>query len=379
MLGITLGVAALIVVISIMNGLESELKDRMLSSVSHGVITTENDKISKDYKVQELVLSSDVIGVSPQIIDDVMIHGEKSLTATRLYGIDPETYPKSDLIRSSTGTSAFANLLPGSYEIILGSALAEDLDVRPGDKVRVISVSNVKYTLMGRVPSQRLFTVSSIFNVGVSDSERSTVLANIEDVRKLVRMDKSQISGFRVWLEDPFNIDRFIKDVASKDLGVVVKDWRQEKGEFFQSVAMEKIMMSLMLALIILVAVFNMLSALVMVVTSKVPEIAILRTMGISRRGIVGIFMVEGALSGVVGSIFGVVLGLILTNNIDRVLSSIGLNFMISAGGAGIPVVVDVVQISLIVLITIVFSFGITIYPSLRAAYISPAQSLRYE
>ncbi|MGN1394058.1 MAG: lipoprotein-releasing ABC transporter permease subunit [Succinivibrionaceae bacterium] len=379
MLGIMLGVAALIVVVSIMNGLEGELKDRVLSSFSHAIVTTNDNVISADYDISHFKLDSNVLAISPLVTDDIMIQGKKGLTLTKLQGINPSLYPVADLIKSSTGSEAFDYLVPNSYEIIIGSSLAKELGVNIGDKVRLISVSNVRYTPFGRVPAQRLFTVSSIFYIGVQDGEQANVIANIEDVKRLLKMDSKYISGFRVWLEDPFKIDDFKKNVASYDINLSVKDWREEKGDFFQSVAMEKLMMSLMLALIIMVAIFNMLSALVMVVTSKLQEIAILRTMGMSRLEIMGIFIVEGAISGIVGSLLGVIMGLLLIYNIDSVLSWLGLNLYLSAGGFGIPYEVEILQVLIIVCITILFSFGITIYPSLKAAYMNPVQTLRCE
>lgn len=379
MLGIMLGVAALIVVISVMNGLEGTLKDRILSVVPHAVVTKSEGIISSTYDLEKISSNPMVIDIMPQVSEEVIVQGPKEVASANIYGVSPGQYPKYDLIRSSVGSEAFKKLEPRSYEVVIGEALAEKLGVTEGQRIRIIVPSNIRYTPLGRVPVSRLFTVSRIYSLGVGDVEATTILANISDVRKLAGVANNEVSGFRVWLTDPFEINSFIKDISAKDATVEVRDWRVQKGDFFRSVAMEKIMMGVMLALIILVAVFNMLSALVMVVTSKIPEIAIMRTMGISSKEIMLIFVVEGAISGLVGSIIGTILGLVTVKNIDSVLSTFGLNLYVTAGGSGVPYVIEYPQILIIVVCTIILSFLITIYPSLRAARMNPAASLRYE
>lgn len=379
MLGITLGVAALIIVISVMNGLESELKERMLSSVPHAVVSAPQGNLPMHYDYEAIVAADpNVIGAMPQIADEIMIQSGSGLSGAMIYGIMPEVYPKHDLVRTSAGNEAFNNLLPNTFEVVIGSKLASALGASIGDKVRLISPRNIRYTPMGRIPAQRLFRVSGIFSSGGDKSDGAVVLANIEDVRRLAGIPKDEVSGVRFWLRDPFGSDHFISKVATIDPAVKVTDWRESEGEFFQSVAMEKTMMSLMLALIILVAAFNMFSALIMVVTNKIAEIAILRTMGAQTRTILGIFVVEGALSGVIGAMLGTVLGLLAVANIDALLSSLGLNFYLGAGG-NMPCELRYPQVALVAGGTILLSFLITIYPSLKGAHMRPAQSLRYE
>ena len=227
------------------------------------------------------------------------------------------------------------------------------------------------------MPSQRLFKVTGAYSVGGMSS--GMILGNIEDVRRLTHMQQGTVSGFRVWLDDPFEVGSFIEEVGRIDPKLTVKDWRVELGEFFQSVAMERIMMGLMLALIIMVAIFNMLSSLAMVVSSKVPEIAVMRTMGMSQSAIMKVFIVEGAISGIIGSVMGLILGLICVAYLDSILNVLGINLYIAAGGVGIPVQVKGLQVLMVLLVTIALSFAITIYPSVRAARQSPVESLRYE
>ncbi len=376
-LGIMLGVAALIVVLSVMNGLEGELKDRMLAAVPHAVATGPDGLIAETYDYGKLAAIPGVEAVAPQITDDVMIQGKNGIYGATLYGVDPRAYPEVDLIRASAGTRAFDNLLPLSYELIAGWDLLEMLGGAPGEEVRIISASRVRYTPFGRIPSQRLFTVSGAYAVGSSTS--GMILANIEDARKLAHVPAGYVSGFRVWLRDPFAINEFAEAARAADPSLVIADWRTELGEFFQSVAMERLMMGLMLALIIVVAIFNMLSSLAMVVSGKVGEIAVLRTLGAGKRTIMWIFVAEGALSGVIGSALGLILGLLLVENLDSALSALGINLYISAGGAGIPRQVDYAQLAAITAATVALSFAITIYPSVKAAGQPPAESLRYE
>lgn len=369
--------AALIVVVSVMNGLEGELKDRLLSSVPHAVVTTDRDMISHDYDVEKIAGINGVLAVAPQITDDVMVQGKNGIYGATLFGIDPKSYPGIDLVRASAGSDAFNSLVPRSFEVISGWDTLELLKTNISDEMRIISASYVKFTPFGRVPSQRLFTVSGAYSVGGMPSKM--ILANIEDVRKLTHMQKGYVSGFRVWLDDPFEIGSFTEEMRKIDPSVTVKDWRIELGEFFQSVAMERIMMGLMLALIIMVAIFNMLSSLAMVVSSKVAEIAVMRTMGLSQSSVMKIFITEGAVSGIVGSFLGLGLGLITVKYLDKILNVLGINLYISAGGSGIPVQVVTMQIVMIMIITVTLSFAITIYPSIRAARQSPVESLRYE
>ncbi len=378
MLGITLGVAALIVVISVMNGLESSLKDKMLASIPH-VVVTKPAGIAKD----EIELSAFkhplVTDVSAQIATEVIIQGKNEVSLVNLYGIDTKDYPRYDLVRNSIGNNRFEELQDGSYQLFIGSYLARKLGLAIGDKVRITVPSNVRYTPLGRVPVSRLFTVVQIYQIQVAEVEANSIFAAIGDVKKLAGAKNNTYPQVRVWLQDPFKVDEYLSFVKTLQPDLQILDWRIEKGAFFKSVSMEKLMMSIMLALIILVAIFNMLSALVMVVTSKISEIAILRTMGVTRKHIMWIFIIEGALSGIIGSILGTGVGIVAANNIDTIMSLLQINLYTEAGGLHLPCIINPWQVVTIILTTIVLSFLITIYPSVRAARLNPAASLRYE
>lgn len=380
MLGIMLGVAALIVVCSVMNGLEGVLKDKVFAATAHAIVTSPEEELPKDYDITFLKNSPLVLYVSEVATNEVIVQGGGNITLGKLQGINPSTYPKYDILKSSIGVSSFINLKAGSYQIFIGEALARRFSLDIGDKIRITAPSVMRYSALGQVPSSRLFTIAGIYSVDVFDVESTYLYAHINDVKRLLKIVDNNIGGIRVWLKEPFSIDKLLEEVKDHDKTLIVHDWREEKGDFFHSVQVEKIMISIMLSLIILVAVFNMLSALVMVVTGKTSEIAILRTMGINRGQIMLIFMLEGALSGVIGSIFGVGLGLIIVKFVDPILSTLGLNLYVASGGSSsLPIMIDFWQILYIVLGTIVLSFFITIYPSWRGAMLNPAASLRYE
>ena len=233
-----------------------------------------------------------------------------SLAPVLLQGINPENYPSSDLMTETVGRHVLSRLKTGAFNIILGGALAERLAVMPGDNIRVLVTEGSRFTPMGRVPSQRLFHVVGVFDMG-SPVDDQIALMNIDDARRLLRYPADNITGWRVWLDDAFNTSL----ISQSDLpeSLVLQDWRIDRGELFRAVAMEKHIMSLMLVLIILVAAFNILSSLVMIVMDKQGEVAILRTMGMNRSSVMHIFIIQGLWSGVFGGLLGAIAGLILS------------------------------------------------------------------
>ena len=375
--GIAIGVLALIVVSSVMNGFEAQLKDRILGVVPHGVITTESGQLANWQQYQQTVMQlPHVQAAAPFITTEGMVQSPGSLAPIALQGLDPQNYPKQDLLRQTLGHAALERLVAGKFNIILGGALAQKLGVMPGDKVRVLVSEGSRFTPMGRVPSQRLFHVVALFDVG-SPVDDQIALIHLDDARRLLRYQPENVTGWRVWLDDAFQTEDIAKTALPSSL--VFQDWRQERGELFRAVAMEKHIMSLMLVLIILVAAFNILSALVMVVLDKQGEVAILRTMGMNRGSILRIFMVQGAWSGFWGAICGSLLGVLLAANINWVLDLLHLNLYMAAGGRGLPVIVVPSQIALITFGALLISFLATLYPAYRAVQIRPAEALRYE
>lgn len=231
-----------------------------------------------------------------------------------------------------------------------------------------------QFTPLGRIPSQRNFTVAGIFNTG-SDVDGQLMIVNMADAAKLMRLPKDTVSGWRVFFSDPF----MVTDFADKPMpeGWQWSDWRAQRGELFQAVKMEKNMMGLMLGLIVGVAAFNIISALIMVVMEKQSEVAILKTQGMTQSQVMTIFMVQGASSGVIGAIVGGAVGVALSLNLNVILESAGVA-LFSFGGH-LPIVIDSFQILLVVVLAIALSLAATVYPSYRASSVKPAEALRYE
>ncbi|HHQ4884741.1 lipoprotein-releasing ABC transporter permease subunit [Aeromonas veronii] len=375
--GIAIGVAALMVVISVMNGFEGQLKGRILGVIPHVVVTNQAGRIDADPQgLPDLANLPHVVASAPMLDSEGMLQSPGQLTGVSVQGIDSAKWPKDDILHSQMLGGRLDTLQAGHYRIVLGQGVARRLNVSIGDQVRLILTEGTRFTPFGRVPAQRLFTVSGIFGVG-ADVDNQIALIALGDAQRLLRLPPETVGGIRLWLDDPFAADEVIKTPLPD--GLVWQDWRRERGELFQAVAMEKRMMGLMLVLIIAVATFNILSALVMVVTDKEGEVAILRTMGMSESGIVKIFMVLGASSGVIGALFGGLAGLALSLGLNPLLNAVGLNLYMAAGGSGLPVIVEPAQVITILLGAVLLSFSATLYPAARAARVKPAEALRYE
>lgn len=365
------------VVISVMNGFEGQLKGRILGVIPHVVVTNPAGRIDAHPPgLPDLDKLPHVVATAPMLDSEGMLQSPGQLTGVSVQGIDPARWPKDDILHAQMLGGRLDSLQRGQYHIVLGQGVANRLKVSIGDEVRLILTEGTRFTPFGRVPAQRIFTVSGIFGVG-ADVDSQVALIALGDAQRLLRLPEETVGGIRLWLDDPFAADQVVKTALSD--GLEWQDWRRERGELFQAVAMEKRMMGLMLVLIIAVATFNILSALVMVVTDKEGEVAILRTMGMSESGIVKIFMVLGASSGVIGALFGGLAGLALSFGLNPLLDAVGLNLYMAAGGSGLPVIVEPAQVMTILLGAVLLSFSATLYPAARAARVKPAEALRYE
>ncbi|MGB5444121.1 MAG: lipoprotein-releasing ABC transporter permease subunit [Psychromonas sp.] len=376
--GITLGVLALITVLSVMNGFENELKMRILGAIPHAVISND-EQVIDDWQAQqpELVNIPLVKTVEPVVRTEAIIQGSKGIEGVQLEGIIPEMYA-SDVVKNNIYSGQLSALQADQYNVIIGQVLAQQLGVDIGDKIRIISARGSRYTPLGRIPSQRNFTVAGLFSVG-SDVDKQLVLLNIQDAARLIRIDKQQVTGLRLYFEDPFDVQSWVAPVLAD--GQTVQDWRQTHGELFAAVKMEKNMIWLLLCLIIVVAAFNILSASVMVVNDKNSEVAILKTLGIKGRTLNLIFIIQGAWSGIVGAFVGTLSGLLMSHYINQVLSFLGLNLLSNASGGSrlLPVLYEPVQIVVILFGAILLSLIATLYPAYRAGKVSPVEALRYE
>ena len=349
--GIVLGVMALIIVLSVMNGLEGYQKQQVLSSIPHAIVSP-NGKVKIDDA--EPPMPSFVQKAVPINMTNVIFQTAGGVSAGQVIGIRQFS---DDPILSTLPEQHFEDLLPtGEFKIIIGDQLAQKLNLHVGDKVRLMITENSQYTPFGRVPLQRLFTVSEIyFETGeVSGYE---AFANLTDIGRLMRIQPGEAQGFRLFLTDPFQIT----------------DWRTQKGEFFQAVRMEKNMMGLLVSLIIVVAVSNIITSLSLMVVDKQGEIAILQTLGLTKGQVRSIFIYQGLLVGLVGTLAGAILGVLVTLNLDAIVNLLGAKTMY------LPTALEPWQILTIVAFSLLLSLLSTLYPAYRAAKVEPAEALRYE
>ncbi len=370
--GIALGLTALITVASVMNGFELQLKNRLLGIMPHVVVDTRNLD-NTDSVLAELNGIEGVDHTSAFIESEGVLQSKRGIQGVLVQGVEPDVMQQNSIIAENMMIGKLSDLKQGQYKVAIGRALATKLNLRPGDKTRVISAASSVYTPVGRMPSQRLFTVVGIFDVG-SQLDDKVVLMNIHDSAKLLRKPLRKVIHTRLFLEDAFD---YLE--VEKHIGLPTNNWRTRQGPLFDAVKMEKNMMSLMLLLIISVAAFNIVSALVMVVTEKQGDIAILRTQGITSKEILGIFLINGLYNGLKGTLFGLIGGLALVMLINPFLSLIDAPVAMSADGQGIPIDMQWGQITSMVILSIVLCFLATLYPAYKALRTKPALALKYE
>ncbi|AKJ42036.1 lipoprotein-releasing ABC transporter permease subunit LolC [Pragia fontium] len=369
-IGIILGVMALVTVLSVMNGFEQEQEKNTLGLMPHALVTTKQGNLNpQEHPASQLKSLSGVSRIEPLTTGDVILQSVKGLSVGVMLGINQED---NEPLAGDVYGASVAQLEPGSYRVILGEKLAEKLGIRLGEQVRLMVTGASQFTPMGRIPSQRLFTVIGTFAAG-SEVDATQLLVNQQDASRLMRYPIGNISGWRLYLQKPLNIVS-VSEQALPD-GLVMKDWRERKGELFQAVRMEKNMMGLLIGLIIAVAAFNIVTSLSLLVMEKQGEVAILKTLGLKRHQIMYIFIVQGASAGIIGALLGSGLGIALSSNLNALMPFIGQ----SLSGVALPVVIDYSQVMTIALFSMGLALLSTLYPSWRAAAVQPAEALRYE
>lgn len=359
--GIVLGVMALVIVLSVMNGLENMQKRNLLSTLPHAIVLPQEGHFDKNQSLSLPAFASKSVAINKA---NVIIQSQQGINAGQLLGVENESDDPM-LIGEDVKT-----LLPqGEFNVLIGSRLANKLNIGTGEKIRLMITENSQYTPMGRVPVQRLFNVAGIYHTNNEASEY-TLFAKLADVGRLLRITEDQVQGMRLYLQDPFQVTE-LSQYFNAD-SYKISDWREQKGEFFQAVRMEKNMMGLLISLIIIVAISNIVTSLSLMVVDKQGEIAILQTQGLTKRQVTQIFIFQGAIVGVIGSILGGIIGTVITLNLDEIVALLNPNIHL-------PTLISPMQVATIIVTSIVLSLVCTLYPAYRAAKIEPAQALRYE
>jgi lipoprotein-releasing system permease protein len=384
MLGVALGVAALIVVLSIMNGFQTELRTRILGVASHVQVFGMNGALS-DWRLvaQKAAAHPEVVGTAPFVEAQAMI-ATQSARGVMLRGIDPALEDSVANFSPHMKSGQLSDLEPGKFGIVLGRDLARALNVVPGDKVTVIS-PQAAITPAGIVPRFRVFTLVGVFDVGMYEYDVGLALIHIADAQRLYQFGDT-VSGVRLKLRDMFDAPRVVRDLAETiPSDAYFSDWTKSHANFFRAVQIEKNIMFVILSLIVAVATFNIVSTLVMAVTDKEADIAILRTLGARPGSILCLFIVQGALIGATGLILGVIGGVTLALNVDVVMPFVErlLGTQVLAKDvysiSQLPSELQWGDVLGVTGVAFAFSLIATLYPSWRAAQLNPAEALRYE
>lgn len=386
-LGVALGVAALIVVLSVMNGFENELRSRLVTITGHAAVLTGRDTSEWRELRDELGSVPGIIAAAPYVEIEAMLANGSELAGVVIEGIDPVRDAAFSDERAAIFGSGLAELRSGSFSALLGRALAMRLGLATGDRVRVmVPVRDAAGHVVSRL---REITVAGVFEIGVRDHDSVRVLLNLADAAQLAGLG-DQVTGVRLQMADIFAAPQILQRWTASRTGsglpvFATTDWTRENASYFRAVRIEKVMMTLLLSLIVAVAAFNIVATLVMIVTDKRPGIAILRTLGFSRRAIIATFALQGLLIGWVGVLAGILAGTLMASNIGSVVPALenffGFEFMPADVYylTSLPVDLQADDLFWVSVIALLMTAIATIYPALRAASVAPAEVLRYE
>lgn len=382
--GITIGVMALIIVVSVMNGFERELKSRILGLVPQLVLTQQALLSPQQQQVamNRAAQHTSVTGATPFIESQALIQSESEMTGVKMIGINPEAERGISALSHAMVAGELTDLTKHKYQVILSQALAYKLGISIGDSVRLSVMKGARYTPMGQMPSQRRFVVAGLFHLG-SEADLAYVYVGLNDAARMIRTRAGHAEGVRLYLHDAFQAERVSQEFQQSSAwkGWNIESWQLSYGDLFAAVKMEKGMMWLLLLLIIAVAAFNIVSALFLIVANKQADVAILQTLGLTPSQITQIFMVQGCAQGVLGALLGTGLGLLAAMNLDAILHTTGMQVAATPGysSQSLPVDIQTAQICWIVTLAICMSFLATLYPARQAAAVMPAEALRYE
>ena len=385
MFGVALGVAALITVLFVMNGFEKELRERILGMTSHAFITGNGSPLTDWKNLQSQIQHQPhLLDSAPFVEGQAMLSQGNRVRGTLIRGIDPKLEPRVSTIHENIIQGHFNNLKPGGFGIILGHDLARAMGVRTGDKITLIT-PHVSPTPAGVIPRLKRLNVVGIFEIGMYEYDSALAIMNIEDAAKLFRIP-NQVTGLRLKLDDVFQAPRITHNIM-KTLSTEYRavDWTYQHANFFRALKTEKTVMFVILLLIVAVAAFNIVSTLIMMVTDKQSDIAILKTLGMTPRDIMAIFMVQGVLIGIFGTILGIIGGVSLALNIANIIASLeaflGYQFLPADVYyiSNLPSDLHWNDVTTIGLTAFALSLISTIYPSWKAAQTQPAEALRYD
>ena len=386
MAGVCLGVAALITIISVMNGFEGELRNRLVSLTAHATVSGPPERLGDWQSVTDNIRTvPGVKGVAPFVDVQAMLGRTGMLEPVLLHGIDPAAEANVSSIEQNLLQGKLSDLEPGARGMVIGRVLAWQIGAEVGDELTVMVPGRDMLAAGGR-PLLQTFTVTGIFEVGLQDHDASLALVSIADAADLTGAANATPAGLRIRFDDVMNAPARTADLRQAvGAGLQVKDWSEEHSAYFRAIRIEKTMMSLILLLVVAVAAFNIVAALVMVVNEKRSDIAILRTLGMTPRGIVGVFLTQGLVIGTVGTLFGLVLGVLVAANVGTIVPVLERVFRFHVMDPSvyyitqIPSELRVGQIVTITLVAFTLTVVATIYPAIRGAATQPAEALRYE
>ncbi len=384
-IGIAIGVWALITVISVMNGFQQEIRDRVLSMTAHATISSASGLLTDWQSIQQAIRSNkDVTATAPYIMREGMLLKGSNVQGVAVRGIDPEQEKTVAQVDQKITDGSYQDLETKPFGILLGKYLARNLGTFVGDKITLV-IPSMNVTPAGVMPRMKRFTVVGIFNVGHNQYDSQMALIRIEDAQKLFKM-KNEVSGIRLKLTDLYQAPQISRNIAASLPGYYrVIDWTQYHATLFRAIKIEKTMMFIILSLIVAVAAFNIVSTLVIVVNNKNADIAILRTLGASSGQIMRIFIFQGSIIGVVGTLLGLITGILTVLNINTIVpfieSILGVKFL-SADVyliTELPAHLSWPDVGLITCIAFFLTIVATIFPAWRASCVKPAEALRYE
>ena len=385
MIGIAVGVWALIVVLSVMNGFQKEVRTRILGVASHVQLSGDGNRLADWPAVAKLAAQHPrVLATAPYVNAQAMLTAGQAVRGAIVRGILPQEEERVADLGRHMRAGSLDLLRPGEFKVILGADLARALGLLPGDKVAVIAPQGL-VTPAGVIPRLKQFTVAGIFEAGIADADSALALVNLRDAQTLYQMGEA-VSGVRLKLDDLFAARSVARELLARlPPNVYATDWTRSHANFFRAVEIEKRVMFIILALIILVAAINIVSTLVVAVTDKQADIAILRTLGAAPASVMQIFVVQGMVIGVVGTAIGIAFGIITALNIDVIVPAIESAFQIKFLSKDVYLIPDLPSdlqagdVTAVTLMALALSFLATLYPSWRASQLNPAEALRYE